>query len=74
MAGALLLKLVPGLKTSKWGTILADAEGRTSVERVWAGGDIVHGDATVILAMGAGKTAARSIHKYLSVPYKWPSA
>lgn len=70
----LLLKLVPELKTSKWGTILADVEGRTSVERVWAGGDIVHGDATVILAMGAGKTAARSIHKYLSAPYKWPSA
>jgi len=70
----LLLKLVPGLKTTKWGTIVADEEGRTSVEKVWAGGDIVHGDATVILAMGAGKIAAQSIHKYLSKPYKWQSA
>lgn len=68
----LLLKLMPGLKTTKWGTIVADEEGRTAVERVWAGGDIVHGDATVILAMGAGKTAAQSIHKYLGKPYNWP--
>jgi glutamate synthase (NADPH/NADH) small chain len=69
----LLLKLVPELKTSNRGTIVADVEGRTSVERIWAGGDIVNNEATVILAMGAGKTAARSIAQYLSVPYKWPN-
>ncbi|MEM3012756.1 MAG: NADPH-dependent glutamate synthase, partial [Candidatus Hadarchaeales archaeon] len=62
----------PGLKTSKWGTILADEEGRTSLEGVWAGGDITTGEATVILAMGAGKKAAASIHEYLSGK-PWPS-
>lgn len=56
----------PGLKTSKWGNILADQDtARTSKRRVWAGGDIVLGAATVILAMGEGKKAARSIHAYL---------
>ena len=39
--------------------------GKTSRERVWAGGDVVTGAATVILAMGAGRKAARSIHEYL---------
>ncbi len=62
----------PGLKTSRWGTILADEEGRTSLEGVWAGGDITTGEATVILAMGAGKRAAASIHEYLSGK-PWPS-
>jgi len=56
----------PGLKTSKWGNILADQDtAKTSKRRVWAGGDIVLGAATVILAMGEGKKAARSIHAYL---------
>ncbi len=56
----------PGLKTSKWGNILADQDtARTSKRRVWAGGDIVLGAATVILAMGEGKKAARAIHAYL---------
>ncbi|MEW6593086.1 MAG: NADPH-dependent glutamate synthase [Candidatus Hadarchaeota archaeon] len=68
----LLLKVVPELKTTNWGTVVADEEGRTSMERVWAGGDIVRGDATVILAMGDGKIAAKSIDKYLKNPYKWP--
>ncbi|MEM1981579.1 MAG: FAD-dependent oxidoreductase, partial [Candidatus Hadarchaeales archaeon] len=62
----------PDLKTSKWGTILVDEEGRTSLEGVWAGGDITTGEATVILAMGAGKRAAASIHEYLSGK-PWPS-
>ena len=54
------------LEVSKKGTIVADPEtGKTSMERVWAGGDIVTGAATVILAMGAGKKAARSMHEYL---------
>jgi len=57
----------PGLDTNKWGYIVADEEtGKTSREGVYAGGDIVTGSATVILAMGAGKKAAASIHEYLS--------
>ncbi|MFP4162718.1 MAG: NADPH-dependent glutamate synthase [Chitinispirillaceae bacterium] len=52
----------PDLEVSKWGTINADeSDGRTSKKGVYAGGDIVTGAATVILAMGAGKNAARSI-------------
>lgn len=53
------------LKTHKWGGIVADDKGQTSKEGVFAGGDIVTGAATVILAMGAGKTAAISIDKYI---------
>lgn len=57
----------PGLEINKWGCIMADeATGLTSIEGVYAGGDAVTGAATVILAMGAGKTAAASIHEYLS--------
>ncbi len=57
----------PDLQVSKWGTIEVDEETfKTSVDRVWAGGDIVTGAATVILAMGAGRKAARSMHEYLS--------
>ncbi len=56
----------PGLDTKKWGNIIADEEtGETSREGVFAGGDIVTGAATVILAMGAGKKAARAMHEYL---------
>ncbi len=62
----------PDLETEKWGNIKADeATGKTSMERVWAGGDIVTGAATVILAMGAGRLAARSMHKYLSGEESW---
>ena len=57
----LLAGTTPGLDTQKWGGIVADENGRTSLPRVYAGGDAVTGAATVILAMGAGKTAARSI-------------
>jgi glutamate synthase (NADPH/NADH) small chain len=56
----------PGLEVGKNGNIIADEQtGKTSKERVWAGGDVVTGAATVILAMGAGRKAARSIHEYL---------
>lgn len=56
----------PGLLMGKKGNIEAnEATGKTSMERVWAGGDVVSGAATVILAMGAGRKAARSIHEYL---------
>ena len=58
----LIQDTTPDIGVSKWGTILAgDADGRTSKEHVYAGGDVVTGAATVILAMGAGKTASRSI-------------
>ena len=57
----------PGLEVSKWGTITINEEsGMTSLTGVFAGGDIVTGAATVISAMGAGKRAARGIHKYLT--------
>jgi len=63
----LIAAATPGLEVGKWGNIVADEEtGKTSKERVWAGGDVVTGAATVILAMGAGRKAARSIHEYLS--------
>jgi len=62
----LIPKTTSGLETGKWGNIVADEEtGMTSKAKVWAGGDIVTGAATVILAMGAGRKAARSIHEYL---------
>jgi len=62
----------PDIETEKWGNIKADeATGKTSMERVWAGGDIVTGAATVILAMGAGRVAARSMHKYLMGEEQW---
>ncbi|NLJ55914.1 MAG: NADPH-dependent glutamate synthase [Firmicutes bacterium] len=53
------------LEISRWGTIEADEEGATSRKGVYAGGDIVTGAATVILAMGAGKVAARAMDNYL---------
>ena len=55
-----------GLETQKWGGIITDDGGLTSRENVYAGGDAVTGAATVILAMGAGKTAAASIDEVLS--------
>ncbi len=54
-------KLIGGMELNKWGYIVADEDGRTTNPRIWAGGDIVTGAATVILAMGAGKKAAASI-------------
>jgi len=55
-----------GLQVTKWGTIVVDENGKTSIEGVYAGGDIVTGAATVISAMGAGKKAAKAIHHYLT--------
>ena len=54
-------KLCADVELNRWGLIEADEDGRTSNPKVWAGGDIVTGAATVILAMGAGKEAARAI-------------
>jgi len=63
----LIPKTTPGLQTQRWGGIVADEEtGKTSRDHIYAGGDIVTGAATVILAMGAGKKAAYSIHKELT--------
>jgi len=55
----------PGLDFSKWGQILVDENGMTSLPGVFAGGDIVQGAATVILAMGDGRTGAAGIDGYL---------
>ena len=63
----LISSTTEGLETNKWKCIVADEEfGKTTKEGVFAGGDAVTGAATVILAMGAGKAAAKGIHKYLS--------
>jgi len=62
----IIQRTTKGLETTKWGTIVVNEEtGKTSLEGVYAGGDIVTGEATVISAMGAGKKATRSIHEYL---------
>ena len=61
----LIKSTTKGLETQKWGGIIADDNGATSREGVFAGGDAVTGAATVILAMGAGKTAAAAIDEYI---------
>jgi len=62
----LVPRTTPGLEVNKWGNIIADLEtGQTSRKGVFAGGDIVTGGATVILAAGAGKKSARAIDAYL---------
>jgi glutamate synthase (NADPH/NADH) small chain len=66
-ANPLLANATPGLELNKWGYIVArDENGATSKPAVWAGGDIVTGSATVILAMGASRKAANAIHRYLT--------
>ncbi len=62
----LIKSTTKGLDTQRWGGIIADENGFTTRDSVYAGGDAVTGAATVILAMGAGKTAAEAIHKQLS--------
>jgi glutamate synthase (NADPH/NADH) small chain len=65
-ANPLVASTTTNLKTNKWGYIVTDERtGQTSRAGVFAGGDIVTGAATVILAMGAGKVAATSIDRYL---------
>ncbi len=67
-ANPLLTNTTPDLALNRWGNIVADEKtGKTSKRGVWAGGDIVTGAATVILAMGAGRAAANSIHDYLTM-------
>jgi pyruvate/2-oxoglutarate dehydrogenase complex dihydrolipoamide dehydrogenase (E3) component len=64
----------PGLDLNKWGNIVADGETQcTNLPGVFAGGDIVTGGATVILAMGAGRRAAQAIAAWLQMgKVKWP--
>jgi glutamate synthase (NADPH/NADH) small chain len=67
-ANPMLTSDTPDLKLNPWGYIIADEmTGKTSKKGVWAGGDIVTGAATVILAMGAGRKAANSMHDYLTL-------
>ncbi len=62
----LLRQTTPELEVNKNGNFVVDEEGLTSLPKVWAGGDIVLGAATVILAMGQGRKAAAAIHRFLS--------
>ena len=62
----LIKTTTPGLDTEPWGGLKADANGQTTRPGVFAGGDAVTGAATVILAMGAGRVAAKAIDEYLS--------
>lgn len=62
----LLTISTPEIETNKWGNIVTNEEGKTSMDRVFAGGDIVLGAATVILAMGEGRKAAASINTMLN--------
>jgi len=73
-ANPIITKSTPGLALNKWGYIVADEYTQaTSVPGVFAGGDIVTGGATVILAMGAGRRAARAIGAWLASDRgKWP--
>ena len=65
-ANPIITGTIPNLELNKWGYIVADeATGKTSREGVYAGGDIVTGAATVILAMGAGRNSSQAIHQYL---------
>lgn len=64
-ANPVLTKACPELKINKWGNIEVDENGQTSIPGVFAGGDIVRGGATVILAMGDGKKAAQAVDRYL---------
>ena len=67
-ANPLITATTPELETNRWGYLVAQHEtGKTTKRGVWAGGDIVTGSATVILAMGAGRQAADSIHDYLTL-------
>jgi len=65
-ANPLLTSTAPDLGLNRWGNIVIDEQGATSIPGVFAGGDIVRGGATVILAMGDGKKVAAAIHEYIT--------
>lgn len=71
-ANPIVASTATGVDTNARGYFIADEEGRTTKPGVFAGGDIVTGAATVILAIGAGKKAARAMHDYLSGNNSWP--
>jgi glutamate synthase (NADPH/NADH) small chain len=62
----IIAQTTPGLSTNKYGYIVVNDLGETSLKKIFAGGDIVSGSATVILAMGAGRNAAQTIHQSLA--------
>ncbi len=64
-ANPILTKAIPELKLNKWGYIEIDDNGKTNIDDIYSGGDIVTGSATVISAMGAGRKAAKAIKEYL---------
>ena len=67
-ANPLLTSETPDMELNRWGNVVTEvATGKTTKKAVWAGGDIVTGAATVILAMGAGRAAADSMHDYLTI-------
>ncbi len=65
MPSPLIQRMIKGLEVTRWGTIAVDEHGRTSVEGVYAGGDVVMGEATVISAIDTARKAAYAMHKYL---------
>jgi glutamate synthase (NADPH/NADH) small chain len=69
-ANPLIGQTTPGLALNKWGNIIVDEKCKTSLDGVYAGGDIVLGAATVILAMGQGRIAAAAMNEYLSTVKK----
>jgi glutamate synthase (NADPH/NADH) small chain len=62
----LFLDKLPELDKTKWGTIEVDENLKTNIDGVYAGGDAIRGNATVILALGDGRKAAQSIHEYIA--------
>jgi homotetrameric NADPH-dependent glutamate synthase len=73
-ANPIIAQTTPGLKVNQWGYLVTDPEtGETSLPGVFAGGDIVTGSATVILAMGAGRKAAAGILRYLGIELAAPA-
>ncbi|HNX39778.1 MAG TPA: NADPH-dependent glutamate synthase, partial [Methanothrix sp.] len=67
----LIASSTPELKTTRWGTLVVDERCRTTMQGVWAGGDITSGGATVISAMGAGKIAAADMDAWLRKDGAW---
>ncbi len=65
----LIPSIYPELKTNRWGAIVVNEDQQTSVEDIFAGGDITRGGSTVILAMGDGRRAAAGMHKYLKAKF-----
>ncbi len=65
-ANPLIQQTTPGMEFNKWGNIVVDENCKTSLDGVYAGGDIVLGAATVILAMGQGRIAAAAMNEYLT--------